>query len=272
MPCVRRARLTWAEKAELWRRWQRGESLSEIGRALRRVPGTVFHIVSARGGVPPRSRRRSRLALTADEREEISRGVARGWSVRRIGRDLGRAASTVSREVRRHGGRRRYRATVADQQAWAWSRRPKACRLATRSALRGMVAAKLARDWSPQQIAGWLRETFPGHAELHVSHETIYLSLFVQSRGVLRRALLAQLRRGHVCRRSRYARATGQGRGQIVDAVSIRERPSRDLASRQHDGEPRWCGRTNDAVDLPNRRGEHFLVEKQHCAERLILG
>ena len=225
MTCVRRARLLPREKADLWSRWQRGESLSEIGRALGRVPGTVFHIVAAHGGIPPAARHRSRLALTPGDRESISRGLATGWSLRRISRDIGRAASTVSREVRRHGGRRGYRAAAADSRAWARGRRPKRCRLAMRPALRAIVATKLAAQWSPQQIAGWLRRTFPDDPELHVSHETIYLSLFVQSRGVLKKALRAHLRRRRTFRRSKHASTAGQQRGQIIDAVSIRERP-----------------------------------------------
>ncbi len=226
MACVRMARLTVAEKAELWERWRQGESLSEIGRSLGRLPATVFHVVAGEGGIPPAPRRRSRLALTAYEREHISRGLATGWSVRRISRELGRSASTVSREVRRHGGRQQYRAAVADRRAWARGRRPKRCRLAIRPRLRAVVASKLAAHWSPQQISGWLTRVYPGDPEMHVSHETIYLSLFVQSRGVLKKAPLAHLRRRRTFRRSRRASTAGQGRGQIVDVVSIRQRPA----------------------------------------------
>jgi len=218
-------RMSWQQKAELWQRWRRGESVTEIARGLDRVAPTVFTTLVAHGGISPALRRRARLALTAAEREEISRGVAQGASLRAIGRRLHRAPSTISREIRRHGGPRRYRAADADRQAWARSRRPKVCRLATRPALRRVVAAKLAARWSPQQIAGWLRQTFPSDPEMQVSHETIYLSLFVQSRGVLKRALLTELRRGRRFRHSRHATRAGQRRGQIVDAVSIRERP-----------------------------------------------
>ena len=161
-------------------------------------------MVAAEGGIPPPPR--SRLALRVGEREEISRGLARGESVRQISRRLGRAPSTVSREVRRHGGRAHYRAAGADTSAWARPRRPKPCRLAQSPALRTLVALKLARNWSPQQIAGWLRETFPDDPCLHVSHETIYRSLFVQSRGVLKRELVAHLRRRHAIRRPQGAR------------------------------------------------------------------
>ena len=178
---VRRARMSSGEEAEVWTRWQRGESCVVIGRALDRDRGAIFTVVARRGGIPPPPRRRSRLALCETEREEISRGLARGESLRQIGRRVGRAASTVSREVRRHGGRRHYRAATADTQAWDRARRPKSCRLAGSVALRRLVAIKLARDWSPQQIAGWLTRTFPDDPCLHVSHETIYRSLYVQS-------------------------------------------------------------------------------------------
>lgn len=221
----RRARMSWSQKAELWRRWRAGESLSEIGRALERLPASVFSVLRSHGGIAPAAWRRSRLALSTAEREEISRGVAQGASIRAISRDLHRAPSTVSREIRRNGGRRFYRAARADRQAWRRSRRSRPCRLATRPTLRALVAEKLAAKWSPQQIAGWLRVAFPSDPERHVSHETIYRSLFVQSRGVLKRALLAHLRRGRSFRHSRHATTAGQTRGQIIGAVSIRQRP-----------------------------------------------
>ena len=211
---VRRPRMSAREKVELWKRWKRGESLSDIGRALGRIPGAVHHVVSARGGMPPPSRTRSRRSLTLTERDEISRGLARGYSVRQIGVRLSRAPSTISREVRRNGGRRQYRASVADARAWDRARRPKPCRLALSPLLRALVAEKLAADWSPQQIAGWLKRTFPQDPCLHVSHETIYLSLFVQSRGVLKKALNAHLRRRRRMRRSKHASTAGQCRGQ----------------------------------------------------------
>ena len=217
-------RLTAAQKTELWRRWRQGESLNAIGRALGRIAKVVRYEVARTGGIPPTARQRSRLALTLSEREAISRGLASGTSVRQISRQLCRAPSTVSREVRRHGGRRRYRAATADAAAWARGRRPKRCRLATYPTLRAAVATKLAQKWSPQQIAGWLRQAYPDDPTMHVSHETIYLSLFVQSRGVLKKALQAQLRQRRTMRRSRAA-APKTG-GYIVGAVSIRERPA----------------------------------------------
>ncbi len=222
-----RRRRPWfsaAQKADVWRRWRQGESLQTIGRALGWATKCMRYVVAGTGGRPPAPRRRSRLALTADEREEISRGLASGDSLRAVGRRVGRAPSTVSREVRRHGGRHTYRAAAADASAWARSRRPKPCRLASRRELRAAVAAKLALEWSPQQIAGWLRHVYPDNPEMHVSHETIYLSLFVQSRGVLKKALMAHLRQRRTYRRPKNAAAHPGGR--IVDAVSIRERPA----------------------------------------------
>ena len=187
-------RLTAAQKAELWRRWRQGESLNASGRALGRIPKRVRYIVAGAGGVPPVPRRRAGQALTLSEREVISRGVARGLSLRQISRDLGHAPLPVSREVRRHGGPRRYRAAAADRRAWARGRRPKRWRMATHPALRDAVATQRALEWSPQQIAGWLRQAYPDDPTMRVSHETIYLSLFVQSRGVLKKALMTHLR------------------------------------------------------------------------------
>ena len=256
MPRVRR-RLSWAQKAELWRRWRDGQSLSDIGRALERAPASVFQIVAAHGGIVPAPRRRSARVLRADEREDISRALARGESLRQIGRQLGRAASTISREVQRHGGRARYRAAIADRRAWSLSRRPKRCRLAMHPRLRTLVAGKLARHWSPQQIAGWLRHTFPSDPTRQVSHETIYRTLFVQSRGVLKRELLAHLRRRRTFRRSKHATTAGQHRGQIIDAISIRERPP-EVEDRAVPGH--WEGDL-----LTGARNSHIatLVERQ---------
>lgn len=213
------------ERRELWERWKRGESISEIGRALERAPGTIHCTIREYGGVAPPERKRSPRALTLREREEISRGVAAGCSARKIAARLGRSPSTVSRELNRHGGRRRYRAAEADRRAWEHARRPQPCKLAGNSALADLVAEKLAEDWSPEQIAGWLKARFPHDQTMRVSHETIYLTLFIQARGALKRELVAHLRRSRSIRRPRTASRTNRGQGQIVDAVSIRERP-----------------------------------------------
>ena len=179
-----------------------------------------------RGGIPPAARRRSRLALTLAEREDISRGIASDSPLREIARRLDRAASTLSREISRHGGRPAYRAHDADRRAWDSALRPKRCLLALNRKLRDIVASKLILDWSPEQISGWLETQYPDDESLRVSHETIYRSLFIQARGVLKKELLDQLRSKRRMRRSRHASASGQSRGQIVDAVSIRERPA----------------------------------------------
>ena len=257
MSRMRRPRLSTAERAELWARWKRGESLSEIARALDRIPGALFHLLAAHGGIPPASRRRSGRVLSTAEREEISRGVATGGSLRAISRQLCRAPSTISREVGRHGGRHRYRAADADASAWRAARRPKSCRLACHPRLQRVVAAKLAADWSPEQIAGWLKVTYPADPTMQVSHETIYRSLFVQSRGVLKKTLQKHLRRRRVMRRSQHATTTGQRRGAIVEAVSIRERPA-EVADRAIPGH--WEG---DLLAGAAQSSVATLVERQ---------
>ncbi len=225
MAQVGRPGLSPSQKRELWQRWKNGQSLSDIARVLRKHPGSIHGVVSANGGIVPLERRRSRTALSLSEREEISRGIAAGYSMRGIASAIGRAPSTVSREVARHGGRRRYRASEADQAAWNLARRPKPCRLAVHRRLQRIVAKKLSLDWSPEQIAEWLKRRYPDHEEMQISHETIYRSLFGQARGVLKKELVRHLRTRRMMRRSKKASTRGQPRGQIVDAVSIRERP-----------------------------------------------
>lgn len=228
--------LTAEDVTELWARWRGGASLRAVARALRRPPGTIDAVVRTAGGLPPRPRRRAARALTASEREEIACGLAAGRSLRAVGRQVRRAPSTISREVRRHGGRAAYRAGRAEAAAAQAARRPQPCRLAQRPALCALVARQLAAHWSPEQIAGWLRRTY-ADPRMHVSHETIYRTLFVQSRGALRAELHAHLRRGAAFRRPR--RRPTDGRGQIVDAVSIRERPA-EVADRAVPGH--WEG------------------------------
>ena len=215
-----------AEKTEMWDRWQRGESLKAIGRAFGKASSSVYFQVAPYGGIRPAPRRRSRLALTPREREEISRGIAAHESVRSIAKLLGRSPSTVSREISRNGGYERYSAPTADDAAWARTRRPKRCKLASSPRLRRAVARKLRLQWSPEQIAGWLKSTFPGDQTQHVSHETIYRSLFVQARGVLKKELLQHLRSKRTIRRSRRMDQTADRRGKIANMVSIRDRPA----------------------------------------------
>ncbi len=218
--------LTAAQKTELWDRYQRGESLSAIGRVLGKPSSSIYGQLAPHGGIRPASRRRSRLSLTLSEREEISRGIVAQQSIRSMARRLGRWPSTVSREVRRNGGDDDYRAALADERAWARARRPKRCKLAMNSPLRRAVARKLKLNWSPQQIAGWLKKAHPGDESYHVSHETIYRSLFVQARGVLKKELMQHLRSKRTIRRSKHAKQRGDGRGQINDIISISERPA----------------------------------------------
>ena len=218
--------LSAVQKSELWCRWKAGQSLHEIGRALGKEHSSIRCLVARHGGIVPAVRRRSRRVLTAIEREDISRGLASGASFRKIAQLLERATSTVSREVARHGGRPEYRAHEADQRAWDLALRPKWCLLATQEQLREVVASKLLLDWSPEQISGWLTTEYPSDESMRVSHETIYRSLFIQARGVLKKELVAHLRSKRRIRRSQHARIFKDSRGQIPDAISIRERPA----------------------------------------------
>ena len=222
----KRVALSAVQRSELWSRWKAGQSLHVIGRAFDRPHTSIHCLLSHHGGIVPAVRRRSLLVLTAVEREDISRGLACGSSMRDIAKALERAASTVSREVARHGGRPEYRAQEADHQAWDSALRPKRCLLAIHAKLRRLVASKLILDWSPQQISGWLKIQYPADESMRVSHETIYRSLFIQARGVLKKGLIQHLRFKRRIRRSRHARDSGHRSGQIVDAISIRERPA----------------------------------------------
>jgi IS30 family transposase len=253
------------QKRELWSRWKAGESLSEIGRALGKQPGSIHGVVASNGGYVPAVCRRSARVLTITEREEISRGLAEGASLRRIAGRLHRAPSSISREVARHGGRHRYRAARAEERAWDRARRPKPCKLAAVPRLRELVAGKLAEEWSPEQISGWLARTYPSEHALQVSTETIYRSLFVQARGVLRKELTAHLRTRRTMRRSRQATRSGQGRGGIVDAVSIRERPAEasDRAVPGHWEGDLLAGSANTHIaTLVERQSRYVLLVK----------
>jgi transposase, IS30 family len=218
--------LSVAQRTDVWRRWKAGESLHTIGRAFDRPHTSIHCLLAHHGGIVPALRRRGLLALTVTEREEISRGMASGSSIRDIAKSLERAASTVSREVARHGGRPEYRAHEADQRAWDSALRPKRCLLAIHVKLQKVVASKLILDWSPEQISGWLKIQYPDDESMRVSHETIYRSLFIQARGVLKKELIGHLRSKRRIRRSRHSRIFKDSRGQIVDAISIRERPA----------------------------------------------
>jgi IS30 family transposase len=210
----------------MWKQWKAGQSLHAIGRALGKDHVVIQLLLARHGGIAPAARCRSRRVLTLAEREDISRGIASGCSMRVIAQRLSRACSTVSREVARHGGLPLYRASQADQQAWQSALRPQPCRLATQRKLQEIVASKLMLDWSPEQISGWLKRQYPNDESLRVSHETIYRSLFIQARGALKQELVRHLRSKRRIRRSRHASIHGHSQGKIVDAISIRERPA----------------------------------------------
>lgn len=220
------AGLSSTEKADLWSRWKAGYHVREIARAFGRDHGSIRHLLLQQGGIVPTVRTRAMVALTLSEREGISRGIAAGESGRAIAERLGRAASTVCREINRHGGREAYRASRADARAWQSASRPKSCLLALNRTVRNLVAGKLALQWSPEQISGWLKEEFPDDEGMRVSHETIYRSLFIQARGVLKKELIKHLRTKRSMRRPHRVATHQELRGKIPGAVSISERPA----------------------------------------------
>ena len=256
---------TEADKALMWDSWQKGDSLHAIARLFDRGHSSVQRIFSDAGGIRPAQRKRSGLALVLSEREEISRGVVAGDSIRSIALSLGRSPSTVSREVNRNGGRRDYRASKADQAAWYRALRPKRCKLVQSRGLARIVASKLKLHWSPEQIAGWLKRTYPDDENYQVSHETIYRSLFIQARGALKKELLQHLRSQRVMRCSRHKSLKGGGQGQITDAVSIRERPAsvEDRAVPGHwEGDLIFGTRTSQIATLVERRTRYVMLVK----------
>lgn len=254
--------MTAEQRAELWRRWKDGQSHSDIARALGKAAPSIHAIIVANGGYVPGPRRRADRVLSLADREEISRGLSAQLSLREIARELGRAPSTVCREVARNGGAARYRASSADAAAWRRARRPKPAKLETNAVLQQVVAEKLALDWSPEQISGWLRRDRRNEPEMQVSHETIYKSLFVQARGILKKELLDHLRTRRRCRRSNRATTAGQGRGQIVGGVSIRERPPEveDRALPGHWEGDLLAGSSNTHVATLVERQSRFTV------------
>ena len=262
-----RSRIYYTEpqKALMWDRWQKGDSLHAIAHLFDRGHSSVQRIFGDAGGIRPAQRKRSGLALVLSEREEISRGVVAGDSIRSIALSLGRSPSTVSREVNRNGGRRDYRASKADQAAWYRALRPKRCKLVQSRALARIVASKLKLHWSPEQIAGWLKRTYPDDENYQVSHETIYRSLFIQARGALKKELLQHLRSQRVMRCSRHKSLKGGGQGQITDAVSIRERPAsvEDRAVPGHwEGDLIFGTRTSQIATLVERRTRYVMLVK----------
>ena len=223
-----RTRIYYTEEQKylMWDRWQKGETLGSIARLFDRYHSSIERIIAESGGIRPVPRCRSSRCLSLSEREEITRGIVKGQSLRTIATSLNRAPSTISREINRNGGLNKYRASQADKAAWDRAHRPKICKLVEHRSLAHIVARKLQLEWSPEQIAGWLKQTYPDNENYQVSHETIYRSLYIQARGALKKELLQHLRRTRVMRRSRHHTQKTPDHGQITDAVSISERPA----------------------------------------------
>jgi len=270
----KRSRLSPTQETDVWKRWKAGQSLHEIGRAFDKPHTSIRHLLLPRGGIAPAVRRRSRLALTRYEREDISRGIASGSSIREIARHLDRAASTVGREVTRHGGRPAYRAHEADDQAWESALRPKKCLLALRRRLREVVTSKLILEWSPEQVSGWLKTEYPNDERMRVSHETIYRSLFIQARGVLKKELMGHLRTRRRMRRSQHSRIYKDSRGRIADAISIRERPAEaeDRAVPGHwEGDLLSGGKNSYIATLVERHSRFLMLIKVPGKETAVV-
>ena len=263
-------RHAWAPgvRAEVWRRWKAGETTSQIARGLSASRGSLFHLLQRHGGIAPRARQRSKRVLSLPEREAIARAISSGQSIRQIARGLGRSASTVSREIRRNTPRLcsgEYQAGSADQRAWDQALRPKVCRLAQYPQLAHLVARKLQLKWSPQQISGWLAREYGADESRRVSHETIYRSLFIQTRGVLKKQLLEHLRSGRHLRYHRRYSTQGRGRGQIKEALSIRERPAQveDRAVPGHwEGDLLSGSRHSHIATLVERQSRYVMLVK----------
>ena len=256
---------TESQKALMWERWQKGESLQHIAQLFDRNHSSIQQILAETGGIRPAQRCRSRLALTLAEREEISRSVATGQSIRSVAARLGRAPSTISREIMRNGGQECYRASQADQAAWDRAHRPKTCRLVENRTLAHIVAGKLQLLWSPEQITGWLKRTYPADENNQVSHETIYRSLFIQARGALKKELLQHLRRTRAMRRSRHHTQKTDDHGRIRDTVSISERPAtvEDRAVPGHWEGDLLCGTNRSQIaTLVERHTRYVMLVK----------
>ena len=254
-----------SQRAVIWDRWRKGETIHQIAGLFDRGHSSIQRILAESGGIRPAERRRSKLALTLSEREEISRGVVAGRSIRSIAASLGRAPSSISREIRRNGGPVGYRAAPADQAALDRARRPKVCKLVQNRALAHLVASKLCREWSPEQIAGWLKRTYADDETHQVSHETIYRSLFIQARGALKKELMAHLRRTRGMRRSRHHTQKTSIHGRISDAVSISERPAEaeDRALPGHwEGDLLFGSRNSQIATLVERQSRYVMLAK----------
>ena len=267
-----RPRIYYSEgqREMMWDRWQRGESLHDIARLFDRGHSSIQRILSESGGIRPPPRVRSCLALSLAEREEISRSIVAGGSMRSIAASLGRAPSTISRELRRNGGCQSYRASAADQAAWERAQRRKSCKLAQNPALARIVAQKLKMLWSPEQIPGWLKFTYPDDENFQVSHETIYRSLYIQARGALKKELLQHLRRTRVLRRSRHYTQKRPDHGRISNTISISERPPsvEDRAVPGHwEGDLIFGSHNSQIVTLVERQTRYVMMAKVNSKE-----
>lgn len=259
-----RTHYTEEQRALMWERWQKGDSLEKIANLFDRYHPSIERILAESGGIRPAARQRSRLALTLAEREEVSRAVVTGLSIRSIAASLGRSPSTISREINRNGGRHYYRANQADEAAWERARRPKSCKLVENRALARIVASKLQSSWAPEQIAGWLKRTFSDE-NYQVSHETIYRSLYIQARGALKKELVQYLRRPRIMRRSRHHTQKTPDHGQITNAISISERPAsvEDRAVPGHWEGDLLCGSHNSQIaTLVERHSRYVMLVK----------
>ncbi len=265
MPRKPRIYYTETDEALMWDRWRKGDSLQAIAQLFDRSHGSVAGILRRTGGIRPPKRTRSRRALSLADREEISRGVVAGRSLRSIAASLSRSPSTISREINRNGGRQHYRANVADAVAWDRAHRPKTCKLVRNRALAGIVARKLQLQWSPWQIAGWLKRTYPDDEAFQVSHETIYRTLFIQARGALKKELLQHLRRTRAMRRSRHHTQKTADHGRISNAVSIRERPAEveDRAVPGHwEGDLLFGSNNSQIATLVERHTRYVMIAR----------
>lgn len=253
------------QKAIIWDRYKQGDSLHEIARMFDRYHSSIMPTIYQTGGFRPPVRKRHRLSLSLDEREEISRGLAEKCSIREIAKKISRAPSTVSREIRRHGGLTNYRAVKADKTAWDNALRPKACKLSKNATLCKIIAEKMHQGWPPEQIAGWLKRNYPDAQEMHVSHETIYKTLFIQTRGALKKELQQYLRSRRTVRKSRTTSLKGKGLGSIPNAVPISERPP-TVADRAVPGH--WEGdliqgsKNSYIVTLVERHSRYVMLAK----------
>lgn len=248
------------KKAIIWGKWEKGISMGEIARAINKPPATIFSYLRYHGGIQPYKRVRPSLSLTLEDREEISRGLAAEQSIRSISRLLGRHASTISREIKKNGGLARYRASIAEKKSWKRGKRPKQCLFARNVKLKNLVACKLAKNWSPEQISGWLKLTFPKDGSMRVSHETIYKSLFIQTRGLFRKEMRNHLR---TKRKFRHAKNHKAGsRGKIIDGISIRQRPAviEDRAVPGHWEGDLICGSKNSYIATVVERQSRFTI------------